>query len=206
MLASAAEAVDFRARIQLAPIGRSQHPPALGRQQGWLTISNRDWSAYSLAVNGDNLFIYRENLGGGGIIIPSGASVTIALGRDTYDLRGGGPERLKVRIRNSRTTTLSLEPFGYVGAAGLTGVVNDGDRVTSGVLFSESHGGPIVVRPPPIIVAPPPPVVIRPPAHRPPAVVRPPAHRPPAHRPPGNNRPGGRRDDGWSLIFNFGKK
>jgi hypothetical protein len=193
-----APALEVKAQIRLAPLTRSHRPPSLGRKQGWLTVSNRDWNPYILTINGDDLFLRRD--GGGGVVIPSGATVTIALGKDTYDLHGEGGE-LKVRIRESRTTILSLEPFGYVGSTGLTGVVNDGDRVSKATLFNSFS--------PPVVIHPPPPIIVRPPADRPPpAVVRPPAHRPPPHgRPerPGN-RPGGKRDDGWSIIFNFGKK
>ncbi|MDR1534435.1 MAG: hypothetical protein LBU64_04975 [Planctomycetota bacterium] len=198
-------ALDFKVKVRLAPMARSYQPPSLGRRQGWLAISNRDWFGYTLVVGGgDKLFLHRDNAGAPGVSIPSGTTVTVALNRDNYDLFGSGPGRLRVRIRESRTTTLSLEPFGYVGGTGLLGVVNDGDRVDNGTLF-ESPPEVVVVRPP-VIVAPPrpPPGFNRPPAYRPPP---PPPHRPPG-RPDGRpGRPGGRdRDDGWNLIFNFGGK
>lgn len=192
LIAPVAPALDVRAQIRLAPVTRSHRPPSLGRRQGWLTVSNRDWNSYTLAISGDDLFLHREGAGAGGVSIPSGTTVTIALGKDTYDLHGEGRERLKVRVRESRTTTLSLEPFGYVGATGLTGVVNDGDRVDQATLFASYA--------PPVVVQPRPPVIVRPPAHRP----RPPS--PPGRHDRPGNRPGGKRDDGWSLIFNFGKR
>ncbi|MCL2000683.1 MAG: hypothetical protein FWG74_04540, partial [Planctomycetes bacterium] len=135
--------------VNLAPLGRSFSPPPLARNQGWLTVSNRDWTNYSLVVQGNNrLFLYRAGDGFGGTIIPSGATVTIALQKATYDLYGNHPEKLRTRIREGRTTTLSLEPFGFVGQTGLIGVVNDGDRVRNGTLF-DIHVAPVVVAPPP---------------------------------------------------------
>ena len=204
----AAEAGGPRIQVTLAPLVKSHHPPALGRRQGWLSISNRYWSGYTLATApGGKLFLYREGQGQGQIFIPSGTTVTVALEKDTYDLYGNNPERLKVQVREGRTTTLSLEPFGYAGANGLTGVVNDGSRVRNGTLF-DSYATPVVIRQPP----PPPPVIVMPPAHRPPpppVIIRPPAHRPPPPPPPPppprhNSRD--RHNDGLNLIFNFGKK
>ena len=200
LIAPEAPALEVKAQVRLAPLTRSHRAPALGRKQGWLTVSNRDWNSYTLAINGDDLFLRREGSGAGGVVIPSGTTVTIVLGKDTYDLRGEGGERLKVRIRESRTTTLSLEPFGYAGATGLTGVANDGDRITQATLFNSYV--------PPVVVQPPPPIVVRPPAHRPPPSP-PHGHGRPGPNRPGNrpgNRPDGKRDDGWSIIFNFGKK
>lgn len=184
--------------VAFAPLSRSYSPPPLSRRQGWLTISNRDWHSYSIGVDGDNLFLYRGDSGFRGMVIPSGTTISIALKNDTYDLYGSNPDKLRVRIREGRTTTLSLEPFGYHGNTGLVGVVNDGDRVRNGVIF-DSYATTVVVPHPPVVVAPPPPppVIIHRPPYRPP-------HRPvpPPSRPP---RPGG-RDNGWNIIFGFGKR
>ncbi len=191
-------------QIQLAPLSRSYNPPPLGRKQGWLVISNRDWQDYTMNIdyNSEKLYLYRAGEGWGSVHIPSGTSITIALNKNTWDLYGKTDSRLKVRVREGRTTSLSLEPFGYQGSAGLNGVVNDGDRVRNEVIF-ESYAPPVVVRPaprpptviveqPPVVVHRPPPVVVRPPAHRPPP--------PPPRRPP-HGRPG--RDKGWGFSLFF---
>ncbi|MCC8190688.1 MAG: hypothetical protein LIP77_08650 [Planctomycetes bacterium] len=196
------------AEITLAPLGRHHgSPPPLGRRQGWLTISNRDWQPYTLAANHkERLFLYRAGSGGGGILIPSGTTVTIALEKGTYDLYGSTSDKIKVKIREGRTSTLSLEPFGYANSPGLRGVVNDGDKVRTGTLFDPYIT--TVVRPgPPVVVAPPPPSVIVAP---PPVVIRPPAHRPPPPRPGPGHRPGpgghGGKNDGWGFVIGFGKR
>lgn len=214
-LPGSASAASVGVQVTLAPLGRAYGaPPPLGRKQGWLTISNRDWQSYSLAVGGDDkLFLYRSGHGYGGINIPSGATVTIALEKDNYDLYGDNSDRLKVRIREGRTTTLSLEPFGYTGQAGLMGVVNDGDKVRNEVLYQE-YRPPVVVQRPPVVVQRPPTVIVERPApppviiNRPPIVVGRPSHRPPPPRPgygPGYGH-GGRRDKDkdWGFSFSFG--
>lgn len=218
-----AGAAGVAVQINLAPLSRSYSPPPLGRRQGWLAVSNRDWVPYSLVVNGKgNLALYRADSGFGGVVIPSGTTVTLALEKDTYNLYGNNPERLQVRIREGRTTTLSLEPYGYAGNAGLIGVVNDGDRVRNGTLFDVYAPPPVIVTPaqPPIIIAPPPPPPII--VNRPPIIVRPPAYRPPPpppyyrpgrpYPPPPPPRPGRPyppppppKQDGWGFVFGFSK-
>ena len=208
VLASSAQAgqVHVQAEVRLAPVGRSYAPPALGRKQGWLTISNRDWQDYTLVVDRkDKLFLYRAGQGYGGMVIPSGATMTIALEKETYDLYGNNSDKLKVKIREGRTTSLSLEPFGYVGNTGLMGVVNDGDKVRNEVLY-DNYAPPVVIQQPPTVIVnrppPPPPVIIQ----RPPVVVqRPPYHRPPAHRPPPPPRRNDRRD-GWGFTFGYSSR
>lgn len=192
----------MQAEVRLAPMGRSYSPPPLGRKQGWLTISNRDWQNYTVVVDRkDKIFIYRGGQGYGGMVIPSGATITIALEKETYDLYGNNSDKLKVRVREGRTTTLSLEPFGYVGNTGLMGVVNDGDKVRNEVLF-DNYAPPVVIQQPPTIIVnrppPPPPVIV----NRPPVIVhRPPAHRPPPPPPPRHRDRG--RKDGWGFSFGF---
>lgn len=195
------QAGDFgvRAEVTFAPLGRSSSFPPLGRRQGWLTITNRDWQAYSVVFDrGDRIFLYRANSGMGGMVIPSGTSVTVALERDTYDVFGDTGNRLRVRVREGRTTTLSLEPFGFVGNTGLVGVSNDGDRVRRETLFY-ARSNTIVIPAPPVIVnrPPPPPIIVRPPAFRPP----PPRMR--YHPGPGRRPPPPRRD-GWGFGVHFG--
>lgn len=195
--------INVQAQVTLAPRGRVHSPPPLGRRQGWLTITNLDWQPYSAVITGkDKVYLYQGATGYGGIMIPSGATITLALEKETYDLYGNNSDKLKVKVREGRTTTLTLEPFGFVGATGLRGIVNDGDRIRDGILFDAYVAPPVVVqRPPQVIITqppppPPPPVIItRPPPHRP----RPPAHRPPPPR-PGH----GGRNDGWGFTFNFG--
>jgi hypothetical protein len=209
-----AEARDYHvgAQVTLAPLGRSHSPPPLGRKQGWLTVSNRDWETYTLVVSGkDTLSLYRAGTGYGGMIIPSGATVTIALEKDTYDLYGNNPDKLKVKVREGRTTTLVLEPYGYVGRSGLLGVVNDGDKVRDGILFDTYTAPPVIVQPaPPVIVQPSRPIIVNRPPPPPPVIIsRPPAHHrpppPPPHRP---GRPGGHggKGDGWNVVFGFGSR
>lgn len=192
-----------RAEVRLAPMGRSFSPPALGRRQGWLTVSNRDWISYSLVFDrDDNIYLYRSDSGMGGMVIPSGTTITVALEKDTYDLRGNTGNKLKVRVREGRTTTLSLEPFGYVGNTGLVGVSNDGDRVRRETLFS-AYTTQVVVPSAPVIInrPPPPPIVVRPPSYRPPPP-RPGYYHPrPGNRPPPPPPP---RRDGWGFSVHFG--
>lgn len=199
-LAFPAQAHARQAEVRLAPMGRSYSPPPLGRKQGWLTISNRDWQTYSIVVTGkDKIFVYRANQGQGGLVIPSGATMTIALEKETYDLYGNNSEKLKVKVREGRTTTLSLEPFGYTGNTGLMGVVNDGDKVRNEVLFDDYAPPVIIQQPPPTVIVnrpPPPPVIIQ----RPPVVVGRPYHRPPPPPPPRHH---GNRKGGWGITFNF---
>lgn len=188
------------AEVRLAPVGRHfGAPPPLGRKQGWLSITNRDWMPYYLAVNRkDKLFLYRAGDGHGGVLIPSGTTVTLALEKETYDMYGTSSERLKVRVREGRTTTLSLEPFGFVGNTGLRGVVNDGDRVRNEVLFD--NYSTVVVRPTPVPV-----IVNRPPPPPPPPVIigRPPYHRPPPPPPP--PPPPRRHRDSWGFVFGMSR-
>lgn len=188
------------AEVTYAPVRRhGAPPPPLGRKQGWLTITNRDWQPYSVAVQGnDKIFVYRDGGRYGGIVVPSGSTVTIALEKDSYDLYGSSSNRLKVRIREGRTTTLSLDPYGYVGSTGLRGVVNDGDRVRDEVIF-EPYVQTVVVRPPP-----PPPVIVRPPVVIQPGPPRRPPPPPPP--PPGRRPPHGGKNDGWGFVFGFGSK
>ncbi|MDR0362166.1 MAG: hypothetical protein LBJ46_05715 [Planctomycetota bacterium] len=189
------------AQIAHAPLHHSHNPPPLGRKQGWLVISNRDWMDYSLMIDysKEKIYLYRPGMGYGTVQAPSGTSITLALPKDNWDVYGQGDQKLKVRIREGRTTTLSLEPFGYAGNTGLNAVANDGDRVRSETLFFDIPQ--IIVQPPPVVVAPPPrpPVVIMPPPHRPPPH-RPP-HRPPPHRPP--HGPGRDRNKGWGFSLFF---
>lgn len=203
--------------ITSAPIVKVYSPPPLMHKQGWLEVSNRDWIDYTLTRGKDDrLFLSRGAIQrGGGIIIPSGATVALALEKDDYDLYGESPEKLKVDVREGRTTTLSLDPFGPVEYSGLTGVVNDGKRVRSSTLF-ESRQPPVVVvqpAPPPVIVQPAPRpvyvqpapvVVVRPaPPPPPPVIVRPPpvVVRPAPPPPP---PPPYRRDKGWGFSFFYG--
>ncbi len=221
-----------RAQVRMAPLGRVYPVPPLGRKQGWLTISNQDWKTYTLQQGGDDkLFLYREGTGGyGGVVIPSGTTVTIAVEKDNYDLYGNNPDRLKVRVREGRTTTLVLEPFGFVGNSGLVGVVNDGERVRRGTLFDTYTTTVVVPAPPPppptVIVQPPPPpppppVIIRPPVRRrpppppppvvvvkpapPPVIVRP-APPPPVVVVPPPPPPPPPKKDGFGFFFGFNSR
>lgn len=200
LAATPARAVHVSAQVTLAPLGRSYSPPPLGRKQGWLVISNRDWMDYTMNIDykDNKLYLYKQGQGWGSVHIPSGTTITLALEKDTWRLYGDNSDRLRVRVREGRTTTLALEPFGFVGNTGLIGIVNDGSNTRSETLFNV-YSQPIVVQPPPAIIVeqPPPPIIVT----RPP-VYRPPYHRPPAHRPPPPPRPRGRRDGwGFSLFF-----
>ncbi len=203
----------IQAEVRLAPVGRTLPPPPLARHQGWLTISNRDWQDYTLTLGKERLFLTKGAYGqnySGGIVIPSAGSITIAVEKDNYRLYGNSDDRLKVRVREGRTTTVSLEPFGYVGNTGLMAVVNDGDRVRNEVIF-DNYAPPVVVaQPTPVVVAPqpvvirrrppppPPPVII----NRPPVVITP-APVPVVRRPPPPPPP--RHNDGWGFTFGFNK-
>lgn len=199
--------------ITMNQLRRSHAVPPLGRKQGWLAVSNYDWKDYSLDISSDNMYL-REGAYGG-IRIPAGATITIALEKDTYDLHGSTSDRLRVRVREGRTTTLSLEPFGYVGAAGLNGVVNDGDRVRQETLI-DSYASTVIMAPP--VYQPPQPIIVERPAPPPPpamiinrpVVIHPPAHQPPVYHPQPDYARGHRRlppkNDGLSIFLNFGRK
>lgn len=198
--------------VTLAPMSRSHRPPPLGKRQGWLTISNRDWRSYTVVVTGkDKIYIYRDNAPRrGGVTVPSGTSVTLALEKDTYDIYGSHSDKMRVRIREGRTATLSLEPFGRKGRSGLRGVISDGGRSHNSILFDAyvERPGPSHQRPghsgkptPP----PPPSVIVRPPvAHKPPPTPpgKPGGHKPP---PPQQGKPGkpGKPDknDRWDNVY-----
>ncbi|MDR3210951.1 MAG: hypothetical protein LBU79_03435 [Planctomycetota bacterium] len=185
--------------ISLAPLVHSFAPPPLARKQGWLVISNHDWQDYSLGIDPNNhdLYLYRRGEGWGSVEIPSGNSVTLALEKSNWSIRGNSSDRLRVRVREGLTGTVALEPFGYVGNTGLTGVSNsDNERAT---LFDAYAPAPVIVQPPvivqqpPVIVRPPPVVVV--PSHRPP-----PPHRPQAPPPP-PQRGKDKKKWGFSLFF-----
>ncbi len=191
--------------VRLAPINRTYAPPPLARKQGWLTIVNRDWKPYTLNImKKGRMAITEGEIHGGGTIIRSGQSVTFAVEKDTWELLGSSGEKLKCKVREGRTSTISLEPYGFSGNSGLRGVSNDGEDVRSEILIP-NYAPPVVVAPPaPVIVhrpPPPPPVVIAQPPpviiHRPPVVVERPHHRPPPPRRHHRDR------NGWGFTFGF---
>lgn len=199
--------------VRLAPVGASYAPPRLGRNQGWLTIANRDWKPYTVNITRKGRMSIMEGALPNGTVIRSGNSVTLAVDRDTWNILGPSGKDLECRVREGRTSTVSLEPFGFANNSGLRGVSNDGDRVRDEVLF-ESYIPPVVVQRPPVVIQRPPVVVQRPPVvvHTPPPVivnrshvVTPPRRRP-THRPPAQ-RPGRDRDrDGWGFTFGFNSR
>ncbi len=225
-IAVPAESAAGQAEVRLAPLGASYAPPPLGRNQGWLTITNRDWKPYTVTVSGRGRMSIAQGALPRGTVVRSGSSVTIAVDRDNWEIYGASGDELRCRVREGRTSTISLEPFGSVNGTGLRGVSNDGDRVRTEVLF-ESYAPPVVVQRPPVIVQPaPPPVIVQPPpppvivhtpppvvVQRPPVVVMPPPpppppphHGRPTHRPPGH-RPGPDRDrGGWGFTFGFSSR
>ncbi len=199
------EAAAAQVEVRLAPVSRTYAPPPLGRKQGWLTIVNRDWKPYTVSIMKKGRMALTEGeIHGGGTIIRSGQSVTMAVEKDTWELFGSSGGKLKCKVREGRTSTISLEPYGYANSAGLRGVSNDGEDVRAEVLVEAYAPPPVVVqRPPvvverpviverPVVVAPPPPVIV----HRPPVVVHRPYHRPPPPR--------RRNRDGWDFTFGFG--
>lgn len=188
-------------RIELNHISRQYAPPPMGRKEGLLAISNRDWQDYTLVITDKGrMSLYRGDTTYAGYRnyrLPAGSTVYMALEKDTWRINAENTDRLRVKIREGRTSTLSLNPFGYVGNTGLMGVTNDGDKVREEVLF-DSYTQPVVVRPPTIVAPPPPPTIIaRPPVivQRPPVVV----HRPPPPPPPRRHY----RDDSWGFSFGF---
>jgi hypothetical protein len=205
VMASPATAAGVEVEVRLAPLGRTYAPPRLGSKQGWLSISNRDWKDYTFVENKKGRATLYE--GGinypGSIVIPSGSTITIALEKDTWDIMGNTNDRLKVKVREGRTSTVSLEPFGYKGNTGLRGISNDGDRVRDEILFNVYVQPPVVIQPPPAIIIdrpPPPPVIIQ----RPPVVVVPPYHHRPPPPPPHYHHSGRpHHGDSWGFSFGF---
>lgn len=213
VLATPANALAAGAEVRLAPLGRSYAPPHLGSKQGWLSISNRDWQDYTFVENKKGrATLYEGRMGyPGGIVIPSGSTITIAVEKDTWEIMGNTGDRLKVKVREGRTSTVSLEPFGYAGNSGLRGISNDGDKVRDEILFDVYMAPPVVIQQPPVVVQRPPTVIIERPApppvivHRSPVVVHrpgPPRPPPPPPRPP--SRP--HRDKGWGFNFGFNSR
>ncbi len=215
-------------QIRFAPVQRSMPMPPLRKKEGWLSITNRDWQNYIIEITRDKIFLHRTRAPGRhGTLIPSGTTVTIAIEKDNYDMYGETSDRLRVRVREGRTTTVSLEPFGFQNNSGLIGIANDGERVRKETLI-DTYSSPVIVpAPPPVVIerpAPPPVIIHRPPpvVHRPPPVIhRPPppppvVHRPPppGHRPPpsAGNRPPPHRpappphrnNDGFGFFFGSG--
>lgn len=208
MLAAAASTASAATYVEvtLAPLSRSHRPPPLGRRQGWLTISNRDWQSYTVVANKGKIYIYRDSSHRrGGVVIPSGTSRTIALERDTYDVYGSHSDKMRVRIHEGRTSTISLEPFGRRGHSGLRGVITDGGKGRRGTLFDAYSSKPSQHRPGPQPkpqpgknTPPPPPVII----NRPPVVNHQPSKPGPGG--PGHNsgkpgKPG--NQDKWGPVY-----
>lgn len=203
-----AESMAGQAEVRLAPIRSSYAPPGLGRNQGWLTITNRDWKDYTVTIMKKGKMAINEGAAYGGTVIRSGTSVTIALEKDTWEMYGSSGEKLKCKVREGRTSTINLEPFGYVNNSGLRGVSNDGDKVRSQTLIENYAPPPVIIeRPPviverPVIVPAPPPVIV----NRPPIIVnrphRPAPPPPPPRRPPHHNN----RRDGWGFTFGYNSR
>ncbi len=182
------------AEVRLAPLRHSYAPPHLGRKQGWLSISNRDYEDYTFVeTKKGRASLYRGRQPyTGGVVIPSGSTITLAVEKDTWEIQGETGDRLKVKVREGRTSTVSLEPYGYAGQTGLRGISNDGERVRDEILFESYVQPQVVVRPAPptvIVERPAPPAVIV----RPPVVVGRPSHRP-------------HNDKDWGFSFNFGSR
>ncbi|MCD7897182.1 MAG: hypothetical protein LUG50_11005 [Planctomycetaceae bacterium] len=207
------------AEVRLAPLGRSMAPPSLGRKEGWLTISNRDWQDYTVRVEKERVFVtpgggYRQygyTGGYGEVTVPSGSTVTLAVEKDTYKVYGTNGEKVNAKVREGRTTTISLEPIGYVGQTGLQAVVNDGDGVRNEMIIDGYQAPVIIEQPPTVVVERPRPVPAPPPViiNRPPVIIgggRPGNHRPgPPPRPSQDRRPN-HKNDGWGFTFSFGSK
>jgi hypothetical protein len=208
-LAVPASGLAMQAEVALAPITTSYAPPPLGRKQGWLTITNRDWKPYTVIITREGRMSLNDGVIAGGTVVRSGASLTMAVEKDTWQLLGPSGEKLECKVREGRTSTISLEPFGMAGSSGLRGVSNDGDRVRTEVLINGyvPPPAPIIVQRPPVVVTRPPVIVHQPPVvvHRPPPViVGRPHRRPPSHRPDFRDR--NRDRDGWGFSFGFNSR
>ncbi len=206
VMAVAASASALEVDVRLAPLGRSYPPPPIVRNQGWLSVSNRDWQPYTVVIEKKgraSLYQGSQNYPGMQCVtIPSGSTMILALEKDTWEFRGNTDTKLKVKVREGRTSTLSLEPYGPAGNSGLRGITNDGDKVRNEILFQSYYEPPVIVRQPTVVVhrppPPPPPIIVQ----RPPVIVAPPPH----HRPPSHHRrppPPPRHDDGWNFSFGF---
>lgn len=193
-------------RIELNTITRQYAPPPMGRKEGLLAVSNRDWNDYTMVVTKKGrISLYRGDSAYAGYRnyrLPAGTTVYLALEKDTWQINAENTDRLKVKVREGRTSTLSLNPFGFRGNTGLMGVTNDGDRVREEVLF-DNYSRPVVVQPPTVVVPPPPPTIIT----RPPVIVADPYYRyhrrpPPPPPPPRRHH----RDDSWGFSFGFNSR
>lgn len=186
-------------QIRLNTIRRQYAPPPMHQKEGLLAVSNRDWKSYTLVVTKKGrLSLYRGDTGYAGYAsypLPPGSTVYLALEKDTWEITAENRDRLKVKIREGRTSTLSLNPFGFRGNPGLMGVSNDGERAREQVLF-DNYTQPVIVQPPTVIVPPPPPTIVRPPV----VVVDPPRYY---HAPPPPRRHHGGSD--WGFSFGFSR-
>ena len=136
------------------------HPPRYDKE-GWLSISNYDWSPYYISINQGDKRIFISRAPNGGMAVDSGQNVVVNLRKETYKMYGDSGEKLEVKVRENETTRLSLNPFGVFGNSGLSGVAVDRDRVRSEILFNNYVPAPtVVVQEAPVIIvpsAPPPP-------------------------------------------------
>lgn len=190
--------------VPLNTISRQFAPPPVGRKQGLLAISNRDWEDYTVVVTKKGrMSLYRGDSNYAGYLnyrIPAGTTVYLALEKDDWRISAENSDRLRVKVREGRTSTVSLNPFGFAGNSGLRGVSNDGDRVREEILFDNYTQPVIVQRPAPTVVIPPPPPTI---IGRPPVIISGPPPRP-YHRPPPPPPPRPRhRGDSWGMDFGF---
>lgn len=142
----------------------SAFPPRFDKE-GWVSIFNRDWTTYYLAIDVNKERMFLSKFPNGGMAIESGQNVVINLRKHDYKLYGDTGEDLKVKVREGETTTLSLNPFGVFGNSGLTGVATDRERTRSEILFSGYVAAPpmVVVEQPSVVVERPPVVVVPPP-------------------------------------------
>lgn len=162
-------------------------PPPMRRDMGMLSVTNRDWSDYTIIVRRgqDDMFIVRGRQRGG-TVVPAGSTVAIPLPKENYKMVGESGKQVRIRINERETTAIVLTPFGRPGATGLRADVGNRGKMRSVVLFDEPRGRIRVISeaPPTIIAAPPPPVIVAPPG----GVVYRPAPPPPP--PPPNKKVG----------------
>lgn len=129
-------------------------PPRYDKE-GWLSISNTDLRTYYLSVDAKAKRMFLSAEPNGGYEIPPGENRAINTRKEEYKLYGDSGSDLKVRVRESEVTRLSLVPFGVVGNSGLNGIVRDRERTRSEVLIANYVPVPqVVVQPAPVVVVP----------------------------------------------------
>ncbi|MDR1613700.1 MAG: hypothetical protein LBT97_13095 [Planctomycetota bacterium] len=155
--AAFADAGQFRISRPHGP-GRRRPPP--GRRDSVLEITNNDDRGYAIDVDYRRNRLTFAHRSGGDIYLPGDSSrISLAFDDDDDWRIEGDHETLEIKMRDGRTTRLTLETRTSRNRIGLFGTVDDGRQRTTAQLFryADRPGRPNGHRPPPRPTPPPPP-------------------------------------------------